>query len=522
MARYTDWREIGSGGHANVYRVLDTRLGRDMAIKMLNAQASRNDALISGLRDEVLISHDLRHHRICAIHDLYEGVDGVSGEHGVGIVMDLIEGFDAKKWIRDNRGDLTATAEKRLTFLRHVTEALDFAHDRTKNGKIVLVHRDLKPANVFLFGGDITDPVIMDFGISIIGGESGAANVGGTPSYMAPEQFEAPAQVDARSDLFALGVMAYELFTDQLPPTSLRDIIRTRKPPRPRVEEIPPPSTFCPVLPPEVDMVILALMAYEQAARPASAAEVLKVLKAARLVTPRVPSVMRDHVSERVQVEGGTYYMGSEASSPMANEKPYRRLKLSPFLIDAHPVTNAAFRDFARTAGRRPQPMSDDPVFGRDDHPVVGVTWEDARDYAAWVSGRLPTEAEWECAARGGQRFALYPWGAEPPTTTRANIDMTRQATSPVMAFPDGRNPLGLFDMCGNVWEWCFDSFDQDWYGKLRHDDRNPRNDVLGAPRCLRGGSFEAVADSGRCAFRSFAAPSERRRDVGFRVVYDL
>ncbi|MBF0561430.1 MAG: SUMF1/EgtB/PvdO family nonheme iron enzyme [Alphaproteobacteria bacterium] len=514
MARYADWREIGKGGHANVYRVLDTMLGRDVAIKMLNASANKNTKLVAGLREEVLISRDLRHRRICAIHDVYEG------EEGVGIVMDFIPGIDAKDWLKLNRGDLTATAAQRPTFLRNVTETLVFAHER-------IVHRDLKPANVFLFHGDIADPVIMDFGISIATAVAGASNIGGTPSYMSPEQFEAPSKVDPRSDLFALGVMAYEMFTDQLPPTSLKDILRTRTVPRPCMEEIPPPSSFCPVLPAEFDMVVLSMMAYEQNNRPDSAKEVLAVLDSIHLLSEtealkRSSASASGHVVERVRVEGGSFYMGSQADSPMANEKPYRRLVLSPYLMDIHPVTNAAYRAFVRAVGRPLPPLIDDPVFGRDDHPVVGVTWEDARDYAAWVQGRLPTEAEWECAARAGQRFAQYPWGEEEPTATRANIDMIHRATTPVLAHPGGRNPLGLYDMCGNVWEWCSDSYDAGWYSRLRHDDRNPRFDKPKAPRCLRGGSFDSVRNAGRCAFRSSADPLERRRDVGFRVVYDL
>lgn len=186
MSRYVNWQEIGRGGHATVYRVHDVLLGRDVAMKVLNERAAGDADLIAGLRREVLISRDLRHRRICPIHDIYEG-ETLEGQPGIGVVMDLINGSDAKQWIKVNRGKLSVTAQDRLTFLIRVTEALDFAHR-------LIVHRDLKPANVFLFQGDITDPVIMDFGISVVGGAT--AGIGGTPVYMAPEQWESPAKVD--------------------------------------------------------------------------------------------------------------------------------------------------------------------------------------------------------------------------------------------------------------------------------------------------------------------------------------
>ena len=141
---------------------------------------------------------------------------------------------------------------------------------------------------------------------------------------------------------------------------------------------------------------------------------------------------------------------------------------------------------------------------------------------AGWARGRLPWEAEWECAARGGTRFAEYPWGKERPTSIRANIDRVMASTTPVDAHPQGCNAFGLYDMCGNVWEWCADVYDAEWYSVLRHNIANPRNEGTGGPRTLRGGCFESVATAGRCAFRHFFDSARRRRDVGFRVAYDV
>ena len=310
----------------------------------------------------------------------------------------------------------------------------------------------------------------------------------------------------ARSDLFALGVMAYELFSDQIPPTSLRDVVRTHTVPRPKLENITPPSRFCPVLPAEVDQVILAMMAYAQNDRPRSAAEVRAVFERAQLRS--LDAVLQEGITpaaaesraSRIRVEGGLYYLGAQNTSPMANEKPYCKVQITPFLMEAYPVTNAAYRAFARAMGQPLPPLALDPVFGRDTHPVVAVTWQEARDYARWMGGRLPWEAEWECAARGGTRFAEYPWGKERPTPIRANIDRVMASTTPVDAHPQGCNAFGLYDMCGNVWEWCADVlYDAEWYSVLRHNIANPRNEGTGGPRTLRGGCFESVATTGHC-----------------------
>jgi len=163
-------------------------------------------------------------------------------------------------------------------------------------------------------------------------------------------------------------------------------------------------------------------------------------------------------------------------------------------------------------------------VFGAPSYPVVGVTWEEALGFARWAGGSLPTEAQWECAARGGVQFAEYPWGDAAPDPTRANIAGVAAGTTPVGAFPQGASGFGLLDMCGNVWEWCQDAYDEKFYSGITKDSLNPVNNPAkpdpSRARTLRGGSFESSVVQGRCAFRSSARGDERRNDIGFRVVY--
>jgi formylglycine-generating enzyme required for sulfatase activity len=159
-------------------------------------------------------------------------------------------------------------------------------------------------------------------------------------------------------------------------------------------------------------------------------------------------------------------------------------------------------------------------VFGRDGHPVVMVNWTDAVTYARWAGGRLPTELEWEVAARSGKAGNLYPWGGEAPRTIEANIDNLCDATTPVGSYRAGLNEWGLADCCGNVWEWCADSWNEDLLKLIPADGSDPTHQIPGAFKSLRGGSFDSPALCGRTSFRHRLDGDSRRSDVGFRIVF--
>ena len=507
--RYTDWQPVGKGSSATVYRVFDEGLDSVVAIKLLHEQHRAHADLIDGMRREVLISRGLRHPNICAIHDLYEGAQGS------GVVMEYVEGEDLRVWMDRHQGNLLATAPQRLSTLRNIAETLTLAHTR-------IIHRDLKPANVFLRNGDIERPVIMDFGISVIGNAGDRGPRAGTPKYMAPEQYTAPSTVDQRSDLFSLGIMAYELMTGgRVPPCSLHNVLHDNRVPRVDLAEIPPPSAFCMAVPPALDSLILQLLAYEPGERPQSAAEVVRALQLVNLRSELAVGAGQEKFERNaVTVPAATYFVGSASDGPNEAEKPMRRVSVSQYQIDMTPVTNRAYRDFVAATGHTAPPAIDHAKWGVDDHPIVMVTWDDATAYAEWVGGRLPTEIEWEIAAKAGERFAHYPWGDDKPGPIHANIDFLHDKTSSVFGYPTGRNAWGLWDMCGNVWEWCLDGWQEDLYHHIGNDAIDPHGDLNATMRSLRGGSFESFAATGRCAFRNFAARNERRADIGFRVAY--
>ncbi len=208
--------------------------------------------------------------------------------------------------------------------------------------------------------------------------------------------------------------------------------------------------------------------------------------------------------------------MGSTGDFPeQVDERPQHTVHLDAFWIDRTEVTNARYR-LCVEAGACAEPECwDDDALNAPDQPVVCVTWRDAVGYAAWAGGRLPTEAEWEKAARGTDG-RLYPWGDGAPDCERANYNRCVGLPLPVGSLPGGASPYGVLDMAGNVHEWVSDR-----YGKYSYADsarENPLGPDSGFNRVTRGGSFRWQKGV-RCASRSFYYPELSSDDRGFRVV---
>ncbi|MCB0535686.1 MAG: SUMF1/EgtB/PvdO family nonheme iron enzyme, partial [Saprospiraceae bacterium] len=177
---------------------------------------------------------------------------------------------------------------------------------------------------------------------------------------------------------------------------------------------------------------------------------------------------------------------------------------------------------YCDATGMPPAPFMNDDRFNADLQPVVGVTHEDAMAYARWVGGFLPSEAQWEYAARAGGK-GVYPWGDVPPTPLLANIGRSNNAPVPVGSCVAGRNASGLEDMSGNVWEWCADAWNPSYYSDLINGDVDPKAvaaDPDSREFSLRGGGFDAFPSMGRCAARFHAPADVRGVSIGFRVAY--
>jgi formylglycine-generating enzyme required for sulfatase activity len=224
-----------------------------------------------------------------------------------------------------------------------------------------------------------------------------------------------------------------------------------------------------------------------------------------------------------VYVPAGEFWMGSDDGDPVAfnDEKPRHKVYVNAFWIDQTEVTNAQYKKCVdASACSLPEKFRSDlrdtnygnPEFS--DCPVVYVTWHQARQYAEWVGGRLPTEAEWEYAARGSSGY-IYPWDNDPPNDSLLNYDDSIAGTTPVGSYPDGASWCGALDMAGNVLEWT-SSLNEPYPYDATDGREAPEAKGL---RVMRGGAFSFAAKYVRCAFRSVSSPNYRNYFIGFRVV---
>jgi iron(II)-dependent oxidoreductase len=234
---------------------------------------------------------------------------------------------------------------------------------------------------------------------------------------------------------------------------------------------------------------------------------------------------------EMVRVEAGPVLLGSDDGP--ADERPAHPVELAAFEIDRLPVTNARFADFLNAVGptnARGQNLYDvadsdarihrvgelfvaDPGF--ENHPSVEPSWPGARDYCAWRGARLPTEAEWEKAARGADARP-YPWGHDPPDATRAHFGARYNHYLPVGSFPAGAGPSGALDLAGNAWQWTSSLYLPYPY---RADDGREDPDAPGE-RVTRGGGHDSPADHLRASYRGRGlsrGPTAGHHNIGFR-----
>jgi formylglycine-generating enzyme required for sulfatase activity len=216
------------------------------------------------------------------------------------------------------------------------------------------------------------------------------------------------------------------------------------------------------------------------------------------------------------------FLMGSEGGQD--NERPVHRVRLDPFQLAARQITNADYGHFLRAHSLSPPPLSNHPDFNHPAQPVVAISWFEAANYCRWLSAltgrqyRLPTEAEWECAARGGIEAQLYPWGDAPPQSLPDYEKRWQRGPEPVALYP--ASAFGLYDMAENVHEWCNDWYQPDYYAIS--PQHNPRGPEFGERRASRGGSWRHHIKVARCAARSSIPPAFQYADYGFRVACDL
>jgi formylglycine-generating enzyme required for sulfatase activity len=217
--------------------------------------------------------------------------------------------------------------------------------------------------------------------------------------------------------------------------------------------------------------------------------------------------------------------LGSERCEPgkYDDETPSHSVTLDSFWIDKYEVTNAQYARCVADGSCEPPSRSSTEsrpgYYGDsqyDDYPVIWIAWLDADAYCQWAGGRLPTEAEWEYAARGQDR-TIYPWGDDPPSDTLLNYGWNVGDTAQVGSYPGGASWVGAMDMAGNVWEWVYDRYAEDYYAQS--PAQNPTGPATGYENVHRGGSFSRDLISVRNANRSSNPPNFDYWNIGFRCV---
>ena len=568
--RYHVLRELGRGGMSVVYLALDRKLDRHVALKTIRFDTGSSPEVLrfrsQALVREAKLAGRLNYPGIVTIHDVFELGELVS------VTMEYIEGVTLEKALRAEHPPARPIL---LWILREVAKALDYAHSKG------VVHRDIKPANIMIRTAAIAldeRVKVADFGIAresvrapLSGTSPGTTMVIGTPAYMSPEQVQGM-RPEGPSDQFSLAVVAYEILTGRNPfpaPDTADRMARI-------AFEEPDP---CPEVGPEVGAVLRrafsknpderyqtcgefvgllekALQSKEVQPRPVTgqpaprrpprlpwkwiglaliAALVILAVSARSWLAEKYkqwssPSVNAKDGLEYVWVSPGSFQMGCVPDDTECDydEKPPHRVSLSQgFWMGRTEVTVQAYQRFAEATGTAmPQAPDFNPNWSEKNHPIVNVSWNEAVAYCEWAGGQLPTEAEWEYAARGGQEGLRYPWGNS-MDHENANygadqgsrgLALGRDAfenTAPVGSFPE--NAWGLFDMSGNVMEWTRDWYSDAYYRQPASQD--PRGPATGNTRVLRGGGWENPPRVLRCSWRYAGVPGARRPYLGFRCV---
>ncbi len=525
---------IGQGGFASVFKAYDRRRRAVVAVKVLHGQyaqdRSRRERFFRGARQMAR----LRHPGFAALLE----PECEDGGH-LFFVMEYVPGGDLRQAVLAGR----VTPREGLAIVREIGEALTFAHGEG------VIHRDVKPANVLL--GRDARPKLTDFDLVRAADTTGGTRTGmlGTFLYAAPEAMARAQEAAEAADVYGLGMTAiFVLHGADLPPDVLWE-------PAAFIAGLEATESCKRVLTKavarqvedrweSVEELCAALAAgLQEASAPSADADAGRPRVEASAPPSTVPpavsapagGVGRTWVHQKsgielVWVPGGEYVLGAEELPGLKQEiqnraKPAHQVRLSPFWIGKFAVTHEQYARFlkARPEQRKPGEW-DSKRFNAQEQPVVGVSWQEARTFCAWAGCELPSEAQWEAAARGtDQRH--YPWGNEEPTAERACFGGSwgKDKPAPVGRHPAGAGPFGTQDQAGNVWEWCEDLFDETAYdGRDGQVDPVVRGDegddsVL---RVVRGGAWGNPSRSLRAAIRFGDRARYRFRDLGFRVVF--
>lgn len=373
-------------------------------------------------------------------------------------------------------------------------------------------------------------------------------------SFLAPEQKrlkESSRDADAKADVYAFGILIYSLLVGHFPegffpmPSEcnlelkkdwdhlIKQCLNVNPQKRPNlltelvegITSVDQSEEPQPILKPQE----LTRPEYEE-----DPAAIFQTDKTVAIYTPKKMEIkeIEPIMTEMIVLEGGTFLRGSNHGA--RDEMPRHAVNLSSFAIDKHSIMNEQFVRFLTVMGGEKDANNNDIIRLRDSrirknggkltiesgyakHPVVGVTWYGAMAYAKWVGKRLPTEAEWEIAASGGREGAQYPTG---DNIERSQANFFSSDTTALMSYPP--NEYGLFDIAGNVYEWCMDWYCYHYFETSMQEPDNPGGPSQGVYRVLRGGCWKSLKEDMRCSHRHRNNPGSMNGTYGFRCAADV
>ena len=502
--RYRIVTQLGQGGFGTVYRAEDLSLQIPCALKA-NLEVDQDTQ--RQFEREALILAGLRHPNLPRVID-YFAVEN----QGQYLVMDFVEGYDLQTVIQ--RINKPLVEQQVLKWIDQICDALIYLHSQYPP----IIHRDIKPANIKIT--PLGKAMLVDFGIAKQYDPNSNTTLGAqavTPGYSPIEQYS-QGKTDTRADLYALGATVYILLTNHKPPESISRITGTA---------LPAPRTLNSSISQHVEQAILRAMELLAPRRFRNIGDFREALKAPTMTdmesSKKVDTIKFNerNLSASRQIQAPLNTIAHSQHSPSSHRKAAqidwisipaghfffgeecKKIHLPAYQLAKFPVTNQQYKHFLDANPQHPAPihwkMKDFPL-GKARHPVVGVSLYDAIAFCEWLGCRLPSEEEWEKAARGSEGHT-YPWGEDWKDGEYCNNwDAEIGTTTPVDRYPTGISPYGVFDMAGNVWEWT----SSDYQGPFMH--------------ILRGGSWRLFSNFAvRATQKDWLTLDDERDDVGFR-----
>ncbi|MHB2019116.1 MAG: serine/threonine protein kinase [Candidatus Xenobia bacterium] len=550
--KYRIARTLGKGGMGAVYEAEDLVLGKRWAIKELMPTSSDEDDLrraAKSFEDEAKILAGLEHAGLPSVSDFFRDEEN---QHHY-LVMDFVQGETLLEHLHHQTAQLPESTV--LGWMEEIIEILAYLHSREP----AIIFRDLKPNNVMLANSGRIK--LIDFGIAKkyqASMRTGTAVRGaGSPGFAPVEQF-GQGGTDQRADIYALGATVYLMLTRIVPSDSLDRVLGTA--------HLRPIRELNPLVSQRLEKVLDKMMAIQAAERYTTVHEVARAMglkvpshappgragggavngtsapppRAAGLPMPfspdtdeaplRVSKMQTRDGSDLVLIPEGEFLMGSPEGDGRDNERPQHTVKLAAYWIARRPVSFAQFDNFVQATGHQARgPWQRHYRPERADLPVNNVSLYDALAYCEWAGLRLPTEAEWEKAARG-EDGRIYPWGARwdaqlcnnwaaSPRPTMLPI-VAGRGIMPSDCFPEAASPHGMLDMAGNLMEWTTTMY-RKYPFRADYDTAPPPPEHV-TPECvysMRGGAWNSTDPYDfRAATRFWSYPALWSPTRGFRV----